>query len=582
MSLKITDFFENLRNEIDIVDVISDYLTLQREGNNYKAVCPFHPDRNPSLYVSPAKKIWKCFGCGKGGDVIKFVAEYEGISYYQASIKLAEKYGIEIPKDIINIKSEFEKYVYALNRVKEFYKKALPNFKKARDYLIKERKLSTYSIEEFEIGYAPNDNSLIEFAKKENILDLLIELGHIKEVEKGKYIDLFAGRIVFPIKNLTGKVIAFAGRLIEDKKNKPKYINSPNSKIFKKENNLFGLHRAKEYIREKKKVFIVEGYFDVIRLHEKGIGYSVASMGTALTDKQIKKLKNLGVKEWYLIYDGDKAGKKALLKNAKSLFIKGFNPYLVFLPENLDPDDYLRDIPKQSFLSYIRENKITFWDFIIREIKSSRDLIKKNERIKKFIKLIKQVEDILLQYLYLSELKETLQIDDKVFETLVEKAEEELKSKRKEPKKENLQDVKENLSFLIKEIEFKFLKTLAYLYKRNEIDLNYFSYDFTEEGNKIFELIKNKEFSQLPFSLDEDITYEELLNEYLIYDKQLKRLKHFEEILKLVNLEEKIKNFEATMEEWKFYRQRKKEIGEFFYEYIKDKIGLNLINQIIQ
>ncbi len=327
-------FYEEIRRKVDIVEVLSEYLDLKREGSNYKAVCPFHGDTDPSLSVSPSRQIWKCFGCGKGGDVIKFVSEYEGISYFEAAKLLAQKYGIPVPTT-----SKTSPYELALRKVLEFYRENLAKFKYARDYLVKVRQISPEWIEEFRLGFSPTGEALVEFAKREGIFETLRALGHIVEGKRGP-IDIFWKRVTIPIFDAYGRLRGFAGRRMDDYK--PKYLNSKNSEWFSKELALFGIDRAKSYAKDRGRLILVEGFFDVIRLHSLGFGEAVATLGTVLTEGQIKIIRKYAPKV-YLIPDGDKSGLKAAIENAKKLFQYGLDPYLVFLPKDVDPDEFLKD-----------------------------------------------------------------------------------------------------------------------------------------------------------------------------------------------------------------------------------------------
>ena len=308
---------EKVKKELDIVEIISDYLPLKKRGNSYFARCPFHPDDTPSLSVSPSRGIWKCFGCNKGGDVISFVAEIEGISYSEALLKLAKEHlGIQ-PK------TSTDPIQLALEKVKDFYTEELTKNSKAKNYLLKHRKIPAYVAREFEIGFADGDK-LLEFAKKEGIEEILRKLGHIK-THWGSF-DILRGRIVIPVKDEKGRIKGFTGRLIEDDKTQPKYLHTP---YLSKGEILFGLTPpAIQAIREKQYLIIVEGVFDAIRLHSIGVRNAVAIFGTELSDKQIKKIlwlrKRAKLQKVILAFDNDEAGKKAVLKNLKKLFAMGF------------------------------------------------------------------------------------------------------------------------------------------------------------------------------------------------------------------------------------------------------------------
>jgi DNA primase len=383
--------FEDLRNEIirnlDIVEVISEYIHLHRKGNSYFARCPFHSEKTPSFSVSPSRGIWKCFGCGKGGDVIKFVAEYEGISYFEAMKKLAKKAGVSLPEKI----SEEDRKSFILREVANFYKEQLLKSKEAKDYLLKERKIPAQAVKEFDIGFAPKDDSLVKWAEKNGYLEDLIKLGHIK---KGYgYYDTLRGRVVIPITDRSGRVLGFAGRLIEKNEKAPKYLYTsylPKSKV------LFGLDKAIDTLRDKKTLVITEGVFDVIRMHSKGIRNVVASLGAGLSLEQANILKGLQNKELLdkvvLAYDRDEAGAKAVMRDIQILFQKGI------------PGVYHLSIPK-GFKDLDEWGKVAGLKELKEAIENSEFLISKLARkVKTYFapeqraKAIKKLKELIFQY----------------------------------------------------------------------------------------------------------------------------------------------------------------------------------------
>lgn len=331
--------FEEIREKvlkgIDIVEVISEYLPLKKQGNSYSTNCPFHPDDTPSLFVSPSRGIWKCFGCGKGGDAIKFVAEIENISYGEALRKLASRVGIEIGD------KKADRTSVALERLVKHYRENLLKHKEAKQYLLRERGLPPSVISEFEIGYA-DGNKAVEFAKKEGILEELERLGHIRK--KFGYYDFLRNRVVIPIRDFKRKVVGFAGRLLKEDKNSPKYLHTP---YFKKSEYLFGFNsESLQYAKEKGFVILVEGIFDAIRLHSLGFKNTFAVFGTELSETQIKILlwlrKKHGVDRVLLAFDNDDAGKRAIFKTLKKLFSKGFEGvyHLTYDFEEKDLDEF--------------------------------------------------------------------------------------------------------------------------------------------------------------------------------------------------------------------------------------------------
>jgi DNA primase (EC 2.7.7.-) len=250
--------------KLDIVDVISSYIDLERCGSNYRARCPFHPDNNPSLYVSPSKGIWKCFGCGVGGDAVKFVALYENLTYTEALLELAKKYKIPVK---LERKKRDENLLNAIDLVAEYYHRKLKEHPKVIDYL-KERGISERTIKKFRLGYSPSSEELLDFLRENQLLSLYEKTGNLLKIDEKHYKDLFAGRLIIPIRDQRGNTVGFGGRTLTDAG--PKYINSPETEFFKKREILFGFYEGLGYIKERKRVILVEGYFDVMSMHHEG------------------------------------------------------------------------------------------------------------------------------------------------------------------------------------------------------------------------------------------------------------------------------------------------------------------------
>lgn len=330
----------DLLSKIDIVEVISSYIQLKRVGNNYTARCPFHPDDTPSFYVSPSKGIFKCFGCGVGGDAVKFVALYENIDYKEALLKLAQKY--KVPIKISTSKKEDRVYI-ALERVARLYEEELSYSKSALEYL-RERGVSSWAIERFNLGFSSDTQRLVKVLKEENLLELYEKTGNLVKLDEETYRDLFRGRLVVPIRDIKGRVVAFGGRAIDG--SKPKYINSPESEFFKKRQTLFGLYQAKDYIKEMQEVLLVEGYFDVISMHQEGFRNTVAPLGTALTQEHAQILSGM-CKRVVLLYDGDEAGRRAVRLSVPLLLQEGLEVRVIYLPEGEDPDSFVRKASKE-------------------------------------------------------------------------------------------------------------------------------------------------------------------------------------------------------------------------------------------
>ncbi len=326
----------DLLKELDIVDVISSYIDLKKSGNNYKANCPFHPDDTPSLFVSPQKGIWKCFGCGVGGDFIKFVSLYENISYTQAASEIAKKYGIKL-----SLKESTEKnskIFEALELVADIYSRNLGKNEEALLYL-KNRGIDSHTLKKFSIGFAENTQQIVNELKEAGLLEYYEKTGNLIKSDEF-YRDMFRGRVILPIRNEKGRVVAFGGRSIRDET--PKYINSPDSEVFEKSKVLFGFYEGLNYIKEFKRVIVTEGYFDVISLFQKGIRYAVAPLGTALTEDHAKLISKYA-DEVILMFDGDEAGRKATRIAVPLLLKEGLKVKTFKLPEGEDADSYIKE-----------------------------------------------------------------------------------------------------------------------------------------------------------------------------------------------------------------------------------------------
>ncbi len=322
---------ENLKSHLDVVDIISQFIELKKTGANFKACCPFHGEDTPSFVVSPAKQIYHCFGCGVGGDSIKFVMEYEKLSYPESLEKLASMVNVSLEHD-----TSFKKIDSSIiSRVNEYYQKQLIHNEKSLEYL-KSRGISEFSIEKFEIGYASSSSDTINYLKS-NFLNLADakELGIIDSGQNGLY-SRFIDRITFPIYTITGNIVGFGGRTITG--HNAKYINSPQTKLFNKSRLLYGYHLAKDLIYKQKTIIITEGYLDVIMLHQAGFSNTVATLGTALTAEHLPLLKR-GEPKVIVAYDGDKAGLNAAYKASLLLSHSDFNGGVVIFQDDMDPAD---------------------------------------------------------------------------------------------------------------------------------------------------------------------------------------------------------------------------------------------------
>ncbi|XPV69436.1 MAG: DNA primase [Halarcobacter sp.] len=369
------DSIENLKNHLDVVDVVSQFIELKKSGANFKACCPFHGESTPSFVVSPAKQIYHCFGCGVGGDSIKFVMEYEKLSYPEAIEKLASMYSVSLDYD--NNNNEKKQNLKILEDVNKFYQKLFVNNGIAKEYIHK-RGISEFSVEKFEIGYAPSSADTLNFLKNNyyNLAEAK-ELGIIDTGTNGLY-SRFIERITFPIYSLNGKIVGFGGRTITG--HNAKYVNSPQSKVFNKSKLLYGYNIAKENIYKKNRIIITEGYLDVIMLHQAGFNTAVATLGTALTKEHLPLIRR-GEPQVIVAYDGDNAGLNAAFKASVMLSQGEFEGGVIIFGEGKDPADMVKD-GRIEELNTIFSSPKPFIPFAIDYIISKYDINNPNQKQK--------------------------------------------------------------------------------------------------------------------------------------------------------------------------------------------------------
>jgi len=343
---------ESLKNSIDIVDVVGSFIELKKAGANYKANCPFHGEKTPSFVVSPSKQIYHCFGCGVGGDSIKFVMELEKLSYPEAIEKLASMFNFSL--NYTKGSSDYSDAKRVLEAIQTWYVKNLENNPTAKQYL-HERGISQSSIERFGIGYVPEGNAVINFLNSALLpLPKAVDAGIIAQGEGGRYYARLTERITFPIFSTSGAAVGFGGRTITN--HPAKYINSPQTKLFNKSRLLYGYDLAKESIYKNKKLIVCEGYLDVVMFHQAGFTEAVATLGTALTTEHLPLLRK-GAPKIILAYDGDKAGQAAAMKAAQMLSHSGFDGGVVLFPDGQDPADLIAKGQSESVAKLLREAK---------------------------------------------------------------------------------------------------------------------------------------------------------------------------------------------------------------------------------
>lgn len=361
------DIINQIIEKVNIAEVIAEYIPVLPDGTGFKSVCPFHNDTNPSMKISPSKKIFKCFSCGAGGNVIQFVSRYENISFIDACVKLARKIGITIENNT-DPNYEAKKKLYdILNESSEFYKFYLHNSDEGKIALkyLEDRGIDKEIIDKFNIGLAPSEKDYLNQAlnaKNFGVIDQ-IESGMIRKEKNDSFIDTFRSRIMFPIKDLNNRVVGFSGRIYLPGDRSPKYINSNENLIFHKSELLYNYSNANEHARRDDYVFVFEGFMDVIAAYKAGVKSAVATMGTAFTKQHLKALNALTNKV-ILCFDGDQAGINATSKAAAVFSGENKIPYAVQIPEGLDPDEFLKKYGSDKLRSHLLENQVNVYEYI--------------------------------------------------------------------------------------------------------------------------------------------------------------------------------------------------------------------------
>ena len=403
-----------------IEEVIEEFVHLKRRGSVLSGLCPFHDEKTPSFTVSPAKGIYKCFGCGKGGDAVRFIMDLQSLSYPEALRFLAAKYNIQIQEKELSTEQLQEKQLadslYIVNEfAAKFFRDELLDTEKGRAIglgYFRERGFNQATIDKFMLGYAPDDRD----ALSRKALEKSFNKEHLQLLgltTKNAEIDFFRSRVMFTLHNVNGKINGFAGRLLTNDKTQPKYINSIESEIYNKRKNLYALHLAKTFIRKYDECLLVEGYTDVISLHQAGIENVVASSGTSLTEEQVRLIRKF-TDNIKIIYDGDPAGIKAALRGLDIVLAEGLNVKLVLLPDGDDPDSYLKKVGADAFKNFIENEAQDFVFFKTKMLVSEtkNDPIQKSIAIKDIVSSIAKIPDLLKQSLYISECSKLLQISE--------------------------------------------------------------------------------------------------------------------------------------------------------------------------
>lgn len=449
---------QRILDTADIVDVVSDFVNLKRRGANYMGLCPFHNERTPSFSVSKSKNICKCFSCGKGGSPLNFIMELEQLSYNEALRYLAKKYNIEIKEhEMTDHEREMEserESLFAINDfAMRFFDNTLVNNEEGRSIGLSyfyERGINEASIKKFHLGYSPERSDALYQAaiQKGYTEEKLLKTGLCGRSESGRVYDRFRGRVIYPVFTVSGKVVAFGGRTLR-KEDKAKYVNSPESDIYSKSRELYGLYQAKRAIGKTDKCYLVEGYMDVISMSQAGIENVVASSGTSLTDGQIKMIHRF-TENVTLMYDGDAAGIKAALRGSDMLLAEGLSLKVVLLPPGEDPDSYAQSHSSSEIEEYIRTHESDFIQFMI-DVKLSdcgNDVLARAKVITDVIASIATIPNPVARDLYVQECARRFGVDTRmvsrqVTRKMAEQAEKNSKRERKEIAAETIKDIEQ-------------------------------------------------------------------------------------------------------------------------------------------
>lgn len=416
---------DRIMDAAQIVDVVSQFVTLKRRGVNYVGLCPFHEDSSPSFYVSPSKNICKCFACGEGGTAVHFIMKHEQLSYHDALKFLAKKYNIEVEERELS-NEEKEAYneresLFILNEyARNYFTTMLHEHIEGKSVGLSyfhERGFREDIIRKFQLGYSleQRDAFTQDALKSGYKKEYLVKTGLTIEGDKGYLADRFRGRVMFPVHTLSGKVIAFGGRILKKAENTGKYVNSPESEIYHKGNELYGIYFAKQAIAKEDRCYLVEGYTDVISMHQSGIENVVASSGTALTHGQIKLIHRF-TNNVTVLYDGDAAGIKAAIRGIDLLLKEGINIKVVLLPDGEDPDSFARKQNASALNAYLRDNETDFMRFKTKLLleEAGNDPIKRAALISDIVNSIAVIPDNIIRTVYIKDCSTLLDIDERV------------------------------------------------------------------------------------------------------------------------------------------------------------------------
>jgi len=443
---------QKINDEAHVEDVVGEFVTLKKRGANMMGLCPFHNEKTPSFTVSPAKNIYKCFGCGKAGGPLQFLMDYQQLTYPDALRYLAKKYNIEIEEEKVS-EEDKQKEIEKQNLTESIHIANAAAQKFFTDYMLhnehgkiglayfKERGFLNHTIEKFQLGFAPEGYDVFtKHALKEGYQLEVLKKAGLTSPKENSTIDFFRNRVMFPIHNMTGKVVGFGGRIIVKDEKAPKYVNTPESEVYLKSKILYGAYFAKNDIRKKDECLLVEGYTDVISLHQAGMENAVASSGTSLTQDQIRLVKRI-TPNITILYDGDAAGIKAALRGTDLILEEGMNVRVVILPDSEDPDSYVKKVGADAFSQFIKENRkdLILFKTSLFAAEAKHDPIKKSELIRDIIESIAKIPDTIHRSVYVKECSQHFDMNEQILITEVNKI------RRKKAKEETSEAEKEQL-----------------------------------------------------------------------------------------------------------------------------------------
>lgn len=537
-----------IKDDADVIDVLGDFITLKKAGSNYKANCPFHNEKTPSFVVSPAKGIYKCFGCGKAGDSVKFVMEHEQMNYVEALRYLAAKYNIEIEETEVTDEEREAQTVkdslYIINNfARDTFHNNLLNHEEGRSIglsYLKERGFSDAIIETFQLGYTLESSSYFTDLALSNGYqhDIIKQAGLTSKKEGTKY-DFFRGRVMFPIHSVSGKVLGFGGRTLKSNTKQAKYVNTPDTDIYDKSAVLYGMYFSRNEIRKQANVFLVEGYTDVISLHQAGVTNVVASSGTSLTQQQVRLIKRY-TPNITLLYDGDKAGIKAALRGVDIILENGLNVKVCLLPEDHDPDSFIREKGQQGFEDYVEEHNVDFLIFKSKQLseEAKNDPIKKAENVQDIVASIAKIPEAIKRTIYVKECADLIGLPEQVLATEVNKERSKLNKKDRDKQQREARETAVAVSDVLEDEALVEAGINLEFYERNVLRtlLEHGTRPFNEELSTAAYLMK--ELEQIPF---ENATH----SKFLSHAKVLIETGSINELMS--NKDEEISNFAITL-----------------------------------